>query len=79
MLLLGDLARRVEVGEVFGELVPTFTTPFQASALIRRWLMDTDGRARVAAQLPACVAESTWVQRAAQVIGDLQTLQQRAA
>jgi len=70
---------RAEVPEVFGDLVPTFSTPLEASALIRAWLADPDGRARVAAQLPACVAESSWVQRSAQVIGDLETLLQRKA
>jgi len=72
-------SQRAEVKEIFGDLVPTFTTPFEASALIRRWLMDSDGRARVAADLPACVAESSWVERSSRVIGDLQTLQQRWA
>jgi glycosyl transferase family 1 len=70
---------RAEVPEVFGDLVPTFQTPTEAAALIRLWLQDPDGRARVAQQLPACVAESSWVQRATTVIGDLQTLAKRAA
>lgn len=72
---------RAEVREVFGDLVPTFTTPHEAAALIRLWLADASGRARIAAALPACVAESSWTQRAATVIGDLQTLlaQTRAA
>jgi len=71
---------RAEVPEVFGDLVPTCTEPFEASALIRSWLADPEGRARVQEQLPACVAESSWVQRSTRVIGDLQVLlQQRAA
>lgn len=71
---------RAEVSELFGELVPTFTTPDEASTLIRRWLADDRGRQSVALKLPACVAESSWVERSKQVIGDLQTLlQQRAA
>ena len=65
---------REEVGEVFGDLVPTFTHPTQASALIRQWLADAPGRARAAAELPARVAEMSWVDRSAQVIGDLQSL-----
>jgi spore maturation protein CgeB len=64
---------RAEVSEVFGDLVPTFRTPAQAEYLIRQWLPDGDGRARVSAQLPACVAESSWVDRAACVIGDVQS------
>jgi len=71
---------RAEVREVFGDLVPTFSTPNEAEALIRQWLADADGRTRVSARLPACVAESSWVQRASAVIGDLQSLlAQRAA
>ncbi len=72
---------RAEVAEVFGDLVPTFSNPREASALIRQWLADDVGRARVASQLPACVAGSSWVDRAAHVIGDLQTFlgSQRAA
>jgi len=62
---------RAEVAEVFGDLVPIFTSPEDASRLIRQWLSDDVGRARIAAQLPACVAESSWVQRAACVIGDV--------
>jgi spore maturation protein CgeB len=65
---------RTEVQEVFGALVPTFTTPAEAEALIRRWLPDADGRARIAAQLPACVAESSWTDRAKAVVGDLERL-----
>jgi spore maturation protein CgeB len=70
---------RQEVAEVFGDLVPTFTTPFEAESLMRSWLADPEGRARVAAQLPACVAEASWRVRATTVIGDLQTLLQRRA
>lgn len=65
---------RAEVAEVFADLVPTFTEPFQASALIRRWLMDPDGRAAVQAQLPEAVAECSWIERSKRVIGDLQSL-----
>jgi len=65
---------RAEVPEVFGDLVPTFRTPTEASEQIRRWLADPAGRARLAAQLPAAVAESSWVERAARVIGDVQSL-----
>jgi len=70
---------RQEVPEVFGDLVPTFTTAPEAESLIRFWLADPAGRARVAEQLPACVAESSWRERATTVIGDLQTLLQRRA
>jgi spore maturation protein CgeB len=72
-------AYRAEVPEVFGDLVPTFTTPAEAERLIRHWLADDVGRARIAAQLPACVAESSWVARATHVIGDVQALLQQPA
>jgi len=65
---------RAEVREVFGDLVPTFTSPVEAAALIRLWLADDQGRARVAASLPAVVAESSWVHRAGQVKTDLASL-----
>ena len=65
---------RAEVREVFGDVVPTFTTPTEAAALIRLWLKDPDGRVRMAQQLPACVAESSWTTRATTVLGDLARL-----
>lgn len=65
---------RAEVTEVFGDLVPTFETAAEASALIRRWLEDAEGRARVQASLPARVAAASWIDRAKTVIGDLQVL-----
>jgi len=72
-------AYRAEVSEVFGDLVPTFSTPTEAAALIRLWLNDPEGRARVSAQLPACVAECSWEQRAATVLADLSRLLHVAA
>lgn len=69
---------RAEVAEVFGDLVPTFETADQASALIRHWLADDVGRARVSRALPARVAESSWLHRAAAMNGDLQTLRAAA-
>jgi spore maturation protein CgeB len=69
---------RSEVAEVFGDVVPTFTTATEAEALIRRWLPDDEGRANVAAQLPACVAEASWIARAKTVLGDLHLLLRQA-
>lgn len=65
---------RLESAEVFGETVPMFRSPIEAAALIRRWLADEAGRARLAAALPARVAEASWINRAATVLGDLQQL-----
>ena len=67
---------RAEVTDVFGDLVPTFQTPAEASAVIRTWLADPDGRARVARQLPACVAGMSWASRAASIVTDLRVLLQ---
>ena len=52
----------------------TFRTAAEAEQLIRRWLPDDDGRACLAAHLPACVAEASWVDRAAIVLGDLRRM-----
>jgi len=54
--------------------VPTFRTPIEAAALMRVWLANDAGRARIADALPARVAESSWVHRARTVIGDIETL-----
>lgn len=70
---------RPEVAEVFGDLVPTFETPNEASALIRQWLADDEGRARVSAQLPACVDDASWTHRAAQMLEDMRLLLPLAA
>lgn len=70
---------RREVQEVFGHRVPTFSTPIEAAALIRLWLKQADERQRLAAELPACVAEASWITRAATVLGDLQRLMNHQA
>jgi spore maturation protein CgeB len=62
---------RAEMADVFGDLVPTFRTADEASALIRAWLADDAGRAEVAAKLPATVAQQTWTARGAQMASDL--------
>jgi hypothetical protein len=68
---------RAEVREVFGDAVPTFSSPTEAAGLIRMWLADDVGRRRIAASLPAMVAESSWMQRASQVMADLTALVER--
>lgn len=65
---------RSESAEVFGDLVPTFRSPIEAAALMRLWLKNESERRQVAAQLPACVAEASWIERTKTVLGDLQTL-----
>jgi spore maturation protein CgeB len=65
---------RSEVQEVFGDVVPTFSSPTEAAALIRMYLNNPEERARMAKALPACVAEQSWAQRVTTVIGDVQSL-----
>jgi hypothetical protein len=65
---------RAEVGETFGDLVPSCTTPAEAAALIRAWLPDAHRRAEIAAHLPGRVAAASWAERSAEVIGDLAAL-----
>jgi spore maturation protein CgeB len=62
---------RAEIADVFGDLVPTFTTPGEASALIRSWMAHPTGRANIASQLPACVTGMSWAERGEQVVSDL--------
>lgn len=70
---------RAEVPEVFGDLVPTFTTAEEAETLIRDWLPRESDRAAIAAQLPAVVAEASWEHRASTVLADLARLISAAA
>lgn len=65
--------RRAEVVERFGDLVPTFGSPKEAEDLIRRWIADPDGRAAIARQLPALVAEDSWITRTRELTGHLRT------
>lgn len=62
---------RAVVGELFGESVPTFDTPEQLERQIRFWLGREKERRMIAEQLPAMVAGHTWLDRARQVVGDL--------
>lgn len=62
---------RAEVAEVFGGLVPTFRTPEELEALIRRYLADAEARQAIAAQLPAKVAGHTFDARIQDVLAVL--------
>jgi len=70
-------ARR-EVGEIFGDLVPTFTTAGELQQLLRLWLPNEGGRREVSAQLPRAVAGDTWAARGRQMRTDLIDLQPSA-
>lgn len=63
---------RPEVAEIFGDAVPTFTTPVEAEELIRHYLAHPDERERLAARLPALVASYRYQDRAASIIDILE-------
>jgi spore maturation protein CgeB len=62
---------RAEVAEVFGDAVPTFDSPDQLGALIRRYLSDDEARAQLAATARRSVAPHTYAARAAQLVSEL--------
>jgi hypothetical protein len=66
--------RRPEVEETFGDLVPTFDGPEELEAVIRRWIADAPGRASISAALPGAVSGHSWVDRARQVVADLESI-----
>ena len=70
---------RAEVAEKFGPLVPTFTTGQELSRLLRHWLAHDAQRVAVAAQLPACVAEDSWLIVDSQLLEQLRDVRSRAA
>jgi len=63
---------RAEVAEVFGDLVPTFTTGSELRAIIDRSLHDAGERARIAHELPGCVAGHTFDARVTEILKVLQ-------
>ena len=62
---------RAEVGEMFGPLVPTFSTPQEMRDLIDRYLKNDQARLDIEDQLPSAVSGQTWAERAAKVESDL--------
>ena len=62
---------RREVGEVFGDAVPTFTTPKELEEHIRFYLAHPSERQRIAATLPRSVEGYTFQERAKQLLRDL--------
>jgi spore maturation protein CgeB len=63
---------RAEVPEVFGDAVPTFKNPAELEKLIRYWLEHKKDREAVAAKLPQLVEGQTWLERAGQMVSDLE-------
>jgi hypothetical protein len=62
---------RAESVERFGNLVPTFSTPQEAEALIRQWVAADGGRAAVQSVLSVLVADASWTERAGQVLENI--------
>jgi spore maturation protein CgeB len=63
---------RPEVGEIFGEVVPTFSTPAELEELIRHYLAHGDERARRLAQAQTLIAGHTFDARVADLIRKLE-------
>ena len=66
---------RAELREVFGDAVPTFKTPKELEHQIRYWLEHEEERKAAAKRLPQVVSGHTWLERARQVVGDLEATQ----
>jgi spore maturation protein CgeB len=76
---------RAEVAEIFGDAVPTFTTPAELQDLVLYYLEHDDERQEKAARLPGLIAGHTFGHRAATLTSVLEgysresSLRQRAA
>lgn len=62
---------RAEVHDVFGDLVPTFSTPEELEGLVRFWLPRVEERREVALQLREAVRPHSYRERARQLVRDL--------
>jgi spore maturation protein CgeB len=65
---------RKEVDEVFGDYVPMFRNSSELSALIHWWLDHNEERRQIAEKLPELVEQHTWLNRARQMISDLEAV-----
>lgn len=63
---------RAEVEETFGDHVPMFRNAAELSALMRSWLKRDREREEAAVKLPQLVEGEIWLNRAGQVIKDLE-------
>jgi spore maturation protein CgeB len=70
---------RPEVAEVFGDAVPTFTTPAELEGLVRLYLAHPQERRQKAAALPGLVEGFTFQERAKQLLRDLERYDQSPA
>lgn len=65
---------RPEVAEVFGTDLPTFVTSDELQTLLGRYLADDGARLAGASRLPPHVATHTWVERARQMVCELEAM-----
>jgi spore maturation protein CgeB len=65
---------RAELDEIFSGIVPTFRTSGELEKLVRHYLSRDAERDDIARQLPALVAEHTFANRVATMIGQLKGL-----
>ena len=70
---------RAEIDEIFDGLVPTFTTALELEKQIRGWLKDDKLRESIADKLPSVVAGHTWLERARQMVSDLERFEPKMA
>ena len=64
---------RAELMEKFGDAVPVFSTPSEASTLIRDLIHDPQKREHCARVAKHSVMHDTWTHRAQQMISDIKT------
>jgi spore maturation protein CgeB len=63
---------RAELFDIFGNLVPTFDTSWELSAVVRAWLSQPDGvRRKIAGEIQDAVKDHHWVNRARQILDGL--------
>lgn len=63
---------RAEIAEIFGDAVPMFQDGAELEKLIRYWLEHSKEREAIAARLPQLVNGETWLNRAGQMVSDLE-------
>ena len=62
---------RAELGDVFGDVVPTFHSATELEKLVRYYLAHEEERMEISAKLPALVAGHTFDARVGQMIGQM--------
>jgi len=68
---------RAELREIFGDAIPTFKTAKELETLIRYWIEREEERKEMAAKMRQLVSGHTWLERARQVVGDLEQCSSR--